>query len=527
MKMKIGGIRLYLFLTILLLSLWWLISPAFVSSQGVVVVTEGDKCTNINPGDTVTRVDKTDVNNVLEYNQVLNNVKMGEYYPVVVNGGPGGCVAVGDGDLGMVVSDLKTGGLKYGPDISGGIVITLEPEGELNVFEMSALENVLEKRIENLNLRETSAELDGGSIKISSINTENIGLLTMRGLFEARIAQAIRLQNGVGIIALGNDNYDITLVNSSLQAGGDVVEMNGYFTLGDVNFHFINYTNTTVAVEALFMDNSDVTEVFKQMTSIAYDQASRTYRYDVPIGVGEDASRRFTKIIKGLAIETVGTQQVLSGRLRYYIDGNVISDLTIPPDFGGEGISSIIIIGFTTNNDAAETGMKRALAAASGKLPSGLSIVNIEETDPRFPNIEFYMFGALAAIVLIGGVAVAVSSKKVVLAALSVSLTGGVIVSVLGLASLLQNTFGISWLIDVYSMAGLVVFTIASVLKMRHLSSGRRTDKLKRVRIALWVVGFIIIFTPFRGLGLSLLVGLVLEKLLTVEVFKSAARTVE
>jgi len=105
-----NNFRFYLLLILIGASLFFIISPLVLSSGGIVVsgVSPDQKCSSINEGDKITQIAGYTITSPEDFDKAVAEVKANSIITIVINDGPGNCVAVKDGSLGFQVSRSKT-----------------------------------------------------------------------------------------------------------------------------------------------------------------------------------------------------------------------------------------------------------------------------------------------------------------------------------------------------------------------------------------------------------------------------------
>lgn len=522
--------RFIVLLVILSISLWFLISPYIFKKTGVVVtfLDEGSRCGDMTEGDVITQIGGFAIKDLAGFNRALNTIKANEYAAMVVNNEPGGCVGVEDGNLGITVRNVPSDILKFGLDVQGGIVARVRLGESATKDDLKAVAATIEKRIETLGLPETRVVLND-DIKIASLTSEKINLLICQGNFEAKISQGIRLKNGSGEIRVGGNGYSVKAFDGKLRVNGSDYQINDSFFLENIEFDLINVTNESAVVESVIFTNDDVLNVLTAFAYARYEPNFRVYEFNVPVDISKEASDRFIKITNGLGTVFTGTKPILAGSLVYRLDEEEISRLNIPMEMTETDISSISIVGFKESMDDAINEKSRIELALSGRLPFDLMIVGIEDLKPGYASVVWIALSAF--IIATPACIIALTYKfykniKIGLYALSLIVVE--IVCILGTASITQSLFKPGWILGLPSMLGLIVFLIISSAQTMIAS-----EKIIRKGVLKWgkyltpivsIAAFLILFTPWRGFGLSLFVGIIMGWLITKPLYRDALR---
>ncbi len=510
---------------LLAISIWYLLSPSIFRVVGVrVIFIDGNaKCGNLKIGNIITQIEGTRIGNREDYNVVLNAVSVGSHITMIVNGGPGGCTALDAGGLGIKVTDVEYGGLEFGTDLVGGEKVLLSSSDDLGDDDVSYISGVLEKRLKVTDLKDAKISVDGKTIIIYTPTSSRLGPLLTNGKIEAMIEQEVKLTNDSGRIIVNTSSYDIFWNGLNVIVDGDSYNIGDFFSLEGVQFRVANVTNVSIVVDALIFDNNDIEKIPTVAGYVKYDSLTNQYQFNIPVEVSEEAGIRFSKITKGLVPLYGMGGNVLNGMLVYYLDSEEITRLSIPSDMVGTPIKTISIVG-------GESTMKEAVnkkisfeIALEGELEKNLSIESID-----------YFSGDLGWMIL-GGGAVVISIIIVTFALgairyknLKVGVFGSIIlfleiVYIFGVASISQSVLTSGWIIDAASLFGACTFTIISMTQIILLSEkALRQRILKRYNqfvFLVFIVGFLLLFTPLNRFGLVLIVGGLIGTFLTKPVY--------
>lgn len=459
------NVRVIVVLLLILVFAYFLISPYFLKKSGVIVVSvdKDSKCGVIKEGDVITNVLGSYIRNSEEFKTIEKNAKSNEYTNMVVNDGPGGCVAIRDGYFGLAVADVPSDKVKFGIDIEGGITTTLKTKESLNKTRMESVAKILKNRIGIYVLPETTALVSGNFLKINSLSTEKISQLISKGKFEAKVLEEVKLQDNVGKIPVGVGSYPIELVNNTLKINNTSYKEGDAFQLEDIKFDVKNITNTSVVVEALVFENKDILGVLTGV-STSYNSNAQAYEVVVPVQLSTDATNRFSKVIKKIPTTLVGTQIVLNAFLAYYLDGSLISQLNIPMDLVRQPVTQLSIVSFSSSMPSvSNTKLKILSAVEAGALPTDLEIVQTERYEPALKTFstEVFAFG-LGLFVVFVVLVFHLRYKKLKFGLLTVTLAFTEILLVLGTIAVLQQVFGTNWVINLTTIVGFLAVSFAS-----------------------------------------------------------------
>jgi len=510
------SLRIYIIVLLLCASCFLLLSPIFFGRNGVAVIglrTGG--CGDLAEGDVITQVSGKPVRNSAEFGELEAGVKSGVYYPMVVNNGPGGCVALGEGDSGIDVSDMESSRLRFDKTIAGGVEIIVKPESEVSAVELESARSIIQSRMEILGMSDGVAETSNGRIAMSSSPNSKIGMLLERGKLESEIAQSLTVSNAKAEVKIGSNRYGLTVMDGKIVANGSEIATGGNFYLENIRFTFVNYTNTSVSLNALIFDNGDVLGTLSEYGSIS-SESGGYYRFTLPVEIDEASGRRFGVVSDGLGTVIVGDQTSLNGVLVFYIDGEKLSELRIPADSAGIEIKNINIMGFSTSMNAVVMQRTRVKLALAGELPSEFEIESVSAIPATNPWIIWSVPLAVALVFLV----FAAMKRNMKACAL---LSGAAAVEaalVFGGFAVVQNFT--SWSIDSYALIGVCAALVANALdEIVFKSRAGSARKLKWLLLAIPLSGFAMLFTFLRGFGIALLLGIAVNRILTGRISKS------
>jgi len=511
--------RLVALCLFLIVSAYLLLSPYFFAKGGVLVsyMEGGNKCDNVDAGGRITTIERTAIRNLDDLNAFLKFVKNGEYYSIVVNGGPGGCTAIADGDLGFKAVDAPSGSLRFGMDIQGGIKATVKPTTEPAVVGTGKIIEIIKRRIEVLKLQEASVHASGSWIEILSPDGAEIGNLISPEMFEAKIEQSVKLDGDIGMLTVGVERHEIKRDGSTLTAGEAAAGINESFYLDRIRFDVVNVTNESATVGALVFTNDDVIGIVGS-PYVKYDQQTKMYQFAVFVYLEKNASTRFANITNGLGTTYIGTSPILSGTLKYYLDGKEISRLNIPFDSAGKALDTISITGFAKTFDEASTLERGVELSLAGDMPVQLEVAKTEVIKPAIGLPA--LMAVFCVLAVIPPLSVHLAGRRIKNSAVSLSLSASVLLCVFGLVSLIQSAFRPGWVFDLASFAGVACYTILALFQFAVCAGKDGKNKnLMRVKILLYACSFVALFTPYRGFGLALISSLLVNDLLAYPIY--------
>jgi len=532
----VKNIRLITLVIILLASAFFITEPIFTKTSGVSVISvEKDSKCSLNGGDMITQVSGYVIDNSVDFNNAEKNVKKDEYITMIINNGPGGCVATRDGYLGINVVDISSKHLNFGIDIQGGVENIFKLGQNQTIQELNNVIEILNKRIKIINLPESRAYASDGNANIVGLSNEKIGMLVMPGDLEARISMNVKLKDNFGDLGVGNNTYTVKkLTNTSLSISNYTYEIGQNFYLEKIKFNLINITNNSAAIEAIIFTNDDIKQVLTSYGYLKYDANYQRYEYSVPLKISSEASDRFIQITKKLPTTYTAGTPILEGYLIYYLDGKAINKLSIPFEMMGKKIDNIQIIGFKRTMAEASNEQLKVEIAASGKMPVDLEMVDTKYFVPSMREKVLWLVGVSFAVVSLSVILLNyLRCRKIKFGVFIILLVITEVVCVLGAAAVIQTFYGYGWILDLASIVGLIALIIFTSIQMILLSERiiRKKDfglhlKYKKIfnlttflNIVMFLLAFSMLFF-WKGFGMSLITGFIIGILLTKPIYE-------
>lgn len=493
-------------------------------------VDRDSMCGDLREGDVITHASGFSIGNSEDFTNALSSVKKDDYVTMVINDGPGGCTAIEDGNLGINVADIPSDELKFSLDIQGGTVFLFKP----STNNLERINQIINKRIKIFNVPETKAYVSNDTIKIVSLAKEKISSLTIPGEFEAKILEAVKIENGTGEIKIENNVYPVKLIDNKIEINNSSQDINQTFSLEQIDFKLLNITNDSVVVEATIFTNEDVLKVLTRY-SYTKELAPQTYEFNIPLEISDQASNKFTRIAKGLEITFSRGEQILEGFLVYYLDGKMIGELNIPVEIAEKEIKTIAVIGFGENHaEISEEKLKVQAVLESGKLPD-LELIGTESYEPYLRENVIRLVLISTVLIIISVIVLAyIRYKHIALGFYMISVVASEVVCIFGFVALTQKVLAYGWIFGFPSIVGLIVFIIISTVWMFLVTEYKTREK----ELSLWykhrkilslkkflimtasITSFILLFTVWKGFGLSIISGLILGLLVTKSLYE-------
>jgi hypothetical protein len=516
--MKFHKLRLAVLLLLLIFSTLLLGLPFFFEERGVIVNFVKGEC-SFDEGSIITQVKGFDISDLKDFKEIEKTIRKNEHVSMIVDGGPGSCTALENGDLGIEVSNIPSRKLKFGSDIQGSTILSFIIK-EKN--EVEKIKDIIEKRIRIFGIPETRVDVKDNIIQIITIFPEKVSLLIEKGELEARIEQEIGLENGIGDIFIRDDYYKVKIKDEQIEINNFTYKINQTFLINNLEFQIINFTERKLILQAIVFDNVEIEKEIG-LSSITYDSTLRMYRVDIPIRISENASNNFISVTKNLAA-IPGPQPILRGSLVYYLDGEELSRLTIPYEMKGRELRAISIIFFANSQKEALNKKRRIEAAIVGSIPR-LSFIGETFFPPQL--YEFILLMSVIFTIVLVSLTMLFSKlyfKNLKLAPKILGLIGIDIVLLFGLAAFSQTFFEYGWILDLSSIIGIFVFSLVCIIKIFLIYKEvveREISKFSKYFDPIFFsIGFVSLFIV-REFGIALFFGMIIKWLITDPLFKN------
>ena len=534
-----SNLRLYILMVLVGISLFYILSPLVLSRSGISVskINPDQKCSSINEGDKITQIAGFTINSPEDFDKAVAEIKANSTVTMVVNDGPGNCIAVKDGDLGFQVTRTKTQILQFGSDIFGGTAQIYKVNGKNE--EIENVIYILKKRAAALGDSDFAVTRNENQITTVGIRNGQEGILFERGQISGRIEITPKFLNGETKIKNGIKSYTVTYKNNSISIDskiygpGDIIELDG------IRFYLLNLTNTSADMEVEFFSNNDIIEAPPASSGTRLVPNARLYQFSTSVALSQVSSEKFGNLTKGLPTVFSGTQTIIDANLVLYLDGKVESKLNIPFELAGKPLQSGIgLIGYKPSLQEADNTRLKLLAAAQ-MTPLDINIEKIGEkkTEAPLQMISFVLGGiGIILILLTPFIYITINKLKVLPAIYMISFLISQIIIVAGTVAISQVRFGLNWLVDFGTLAGMllgIAFSLAQFILVcqKHFKGKIHNVRIGNLKVApadvalnitAFVLGFVTLFTPFRGLGLTLILFLIIENLFTKNLLRAS-----
>jgi hypothetical protein len=238
----------------------------------------------------------------------------------------------------------------------------------------------------------------------------------------------------------------------------------------------------------------------------------------------------------------VGAKVVLDGSLVFYLDKQMISTLSIPFEIVSKELSTISITGFrNVLSDATEQNKKILMVLESGKLPYDLHEVGVESFRGWVGEETFWLIAIELAVTLAISVSIGyLINRRISTGIYGAALTASVLFCAFGMAAITQSLYARGWTIDFTSIIGLLIFSWVNTIQMFLISEQliKKKDfclkfKYKKLvsmsmflNIIVLISSFVLLFTPVKGAGLSLLSCAIVGLLITTPIYEKIVRKI-
>jgi hypothetical protein len=526
--------RVLTLLILLAIFSYFLASFFLFRPTGVIVVSldENNKCEGVSEGKIITEMRGMRISSEEDFQNYVKNVKQGEYVSMVINNMPGGCIALNDSYLGITVSNIERRGLKFGIDLVGGKTSTFTSSQDLK-----KVKEILEKRIEVFKIPEASVSISDKTIKLITLKEEKLEPLLIKGEFEAKIREEVKLKNNTGKIPVGSEDYTIVLEKGKVKVNESYYGENESFFLDSIEFEIKNITNSSVYLEALIFTEKDIKQI-STYSFVKYEPSLRSYEFNIPVEISEEASQRFSKVIDRMPTTAEAGTIVLNGRLIYYLDKKEMSNLAIPFSMVGRKITSISILGFRENEKAATLDKNKIEASIKTEELEPLNLIKTEELKPTYEMFWFYSTATLIFLEIFFTTLTFLRYKKGKLSAFLLIFSLLQVFLIFGSIAISQYFVENSWLINLNTILGILVivsltsFQLILVLekriKKKEISLSYRLKKIISIHtlfnIIVPILSFILLFTQLKTFGLSLFFGFLFSFIFLTPIYDEITR---
>jgi preprotein translocase subunit SecD len=377
-------------------------------------------------------------------------------------------------DFGLTVIPKPQTNIVMGLDLAGGVRILLEPERQLEAFEIETMRGALERRLNVFGLSDVRVDFAGDSV----LNSNQYFIVEMAGATLSDVEKLLQTQGKFEAKINGEVVFtgeDIVLIEKrAVQGAGVLLESCGQFSEGFA------------------------------------------CQYQFPITLSSAAAQRQADLTRNLTVIREGSRAYLSSPIQLYLDDVLVTELSISAELQGRATPTISISG-SGSGVSREAAIKNAndglkemqILLESGNLPAAITIVKADtvsaDLGPTFLHNAFFV-GLGALVVVCGVLAFRYRQLKIVLSAMFVVIAE--IIILLGFSTLVK------WNIDLASLAGLIIILgtgvdhliiIADQVKYGESVKGvksRIKDALRLIMIVFFTTGVAMLPLLFAGAGI-------------------------
>lgn len=524
------NIRIYMILVLVLLSAYLIFSPYVFKKSGAVVtfLDQNNKCSNIKVGNTINQVNGAVISDSQSYDDKTKGIIAGAYVPMVVNGGPAGCVALRDGYLGLDVSDTSGTQIKLSPEIGKSMLTVFKVDDSSTA---KAFANIIKERIAILRLVGYSVATEDNTVKITSLDRD-ISSLIKSCDFEIGIDRNANLPTiNSSFIMLDGKKYAAEIVDSKIILNGTEYSLNNYFYVDNIKTTIDTKNNSTLTISQVFVNSSDAG--IAGAHSLQYYQQLGGFRLQVPISISPEAFSRFGKIVTGLKPIYSGGISILPANFVYKLDNETISEIPVPSEIMNENFTTISIIGFNRNLNTLEGVWNNLqICLNSGPLNGNIEKISTQTIEPSKKSLaEFTITAFLISSMIISFLLIQLRYKVPKYWYALAGLVLAELFIVFGFIVAMQK-YAI-FLIDFATVVGFAVFGAISIAQMifgmeyltrnKEMSLSYRMKKFGRlnfiINLAIFVVAITLMFFA-QGFGFALLFGVIVGTLTKSVFFK-------
>jgi len=328
---------------------------------------------------------------------------------------------VNESGIGVEVNDIDKTNLEFGIDIKGGTRIVLRPTENASAQMIEQIIGTLQTRANIYGLKEITFQSVKGlagdyyvQVEASGLGREIVDtLLSKQGNFEAKITKPVYLKDGKGTFDLIEKKYNVEyLGNETAKVGNLTLRLNDTFVMDDVDFEFVNITQSG---DLIFLGSAykgdDIELVYTDAQHSGIIPGKNYFEFYFGILVSEKGAERFARITSGIPSQldlNSGDYYLKDCRIILYLDKQVVSDLRIASSLGGKAYTTPQITGSRSARDEAlQEKLSLQTVLRSGALPVSLETVSVGVISPTLGSsfiISAVMaagFAALAVVVVI------------------------------------------------------------------------------------------------------------------------------
>ena len=377
----------------------------------VSFVNESANCQNIKIGDRVTQIGGKLIYSLEDFREALQNVKKGDFVPIVSNGQPASCVAIDNKNLGFSLKEQKTKVLNFGIDIEGGTRVLLRITGNITGTEAQEVSKILTERLNAYGLSDVKVlpvAQDLIQIEAAGLTEDDIrNFLVKQGYFEGKVIDTVTLTNGKGNLVFNGTEIPFEISNDIITILNQTFNITDGFYIDGVKYEIINKTEDNVIMAANIFTAKDIENIFTDVQRSYIVRYADGYRFVFTIQISKEGAERFALVTKGQPTYYSGGQLYIRPKLVLYLDKKPITDLNIVSSIAGEPVTTPSIEGWRkTLEEASLEKLRLQSILKSGSLPVELKIERVEtitqtEGKKLFESTVYILVANLIAVLLL------------------------------------------------------------------------------------------------------------------------------
>jgi preprotein translocase subunit SecD len=377
----------------------------------VSFVNESAKCQNVKVGDKITQVGGKIIGSLEDFREALENVKKGDFMPIVSNGQPASCVAIEDKNLGFSLREQKTKVLNFGIDIEGGTRVLLRIISNTTETQTQEIAKILTERLNAYGLSDIKVlpvSEDLIQIEAAGLTEDDIrNFLIKQGYFEGKVVDVVTLTNGKGSIVFNGTEIQFEISNETIEILNQTFNISEGFYLDGIKYEIVNKTEDRVIIAANVFTAKDIENIFTDVQRNYIVRYGDGYKFVFTIQISKEGAERFALVTKGQPTYYSGGQLYIRPRLVLYLDRKPITELNIVSNIAGEPITTPSIEGWRkTLEEATLEKLRLQSILKSGSLPVELKIERVEtitqtEGKKLFESTIYILIANLVAVLLL------------------------------------------------------------------------------------------------------------------------------
>jgi len=375
----------------------------------VSFVSENASCQNIKVGDRISQVGGRIINSLEDFRLALEDVKNGDFVPIVSNGQPASCIAIEDKNLGFSLREQKTKILNFGIDIEGGTRVLLRIVTNASLTQSQEIAKILTERLNSYGLSDIKVlpvSEDLIQIEAAGLTEDDIrNFLVRQGYFEGKVVDSITLTNGKGVIVFNGTEIPFEISNETITILNKTFNVSEGFHINGIKYDIIEITDNRILIAANVFTAKDIENIFTDVQRNYIVRYGDGYRFVFTVQISKEGAERFALVTKGQPTYFSGGQLYIRPKLVLYLDRKPITELNIVSNIAGEPITTPVIEGWRkTLEEASLEKLRLQSILKSGSLPVELKIERIEtitqtEGKKLFESTIYILAANLVAII--------------------------------------------------------------------------------------------------------------------------------